>query len=427
MTLKITWENLKVDLHEKLVSALNDSGFPQVMPVQKAVVPLFAKNYDVAVEACTGSGKTLCFLIPVFNSLLAKKNKSGQPFSVILTPTRELAGQITTVASKLAQMLPPFKAVSLVGGSSIKEDFERINEAGRADIVVGTIGKMKEVLNNLKSEGVPSFLSFSSTEFLILDEADRLSAPEYEVDLRDIILKFPKQRRTGLFSATLTSAKIKDLIRLGLRNPAMIRLSTNVSSKGSTTQATNGAKPIEGENGGGQSNHSLPSTLHNFFRLFQSRTSKIVFLEHFLKEILKEPESKIIVFFNTCASVAFYEKLFKKIGFEKDIVATHGHLKMKKRQKIFESFEVKNTSRVLMTTDLISRGIDFHGVKWIIQVDPPQNPDSFIHRIGRTARAGQEGNALLLVSEKELRFIEYLRSNSVTLWLSFSLKSHPNS
>lgn len=205
----------------------------------------------------------------------------------------------------------------------------------------------------------------------------------------------PKQRRTGLFSATLTSKKIEDLIKVGLRNPAVIKLSK------------------KGENA-----HEIPNTLTNSYLICDGRIDKIFKM---MKLIEKNNTSKIIVFFNTCASVRFYYKLLKEYMRERPekfakipVLHIYGEMKQKKRLLTFNKFSTA-TAGLLFATDVIARGIDFPEVDYIFQIDPPQDPASFVHRIGRTARRGLEGAAVVFLDESEKDYIDFLHHKEMKI------------
>lgn len=158
---------------------------------------------------------------------------------------------------------------------------------------------------------------------------------------------------------------------------------------------------------------ALPTTLQNYYQIFQKRTEKFAFLINFL---VKHPNDKIIIFFNTCASVAYYHRILTSLSFLKgqEIKAIHGQMKQNKRNKIFQDF-VSNQKGVLIATDVIARGIDLPDVNWILQFDPPQDPNFYIHRVGRTARAGREGNALLMLLDHEDTYIRYLELKNIQI------------
>jgi ATP-dependent RNA helicase DDX55/SPB4 len=406
MTLKIGWKDLEYQLDERVIQVLEkDLGFNQVMPVQKATIPPFCKNFDVAVEATTGSGKTLAFLLPVFERLLKSKSleeewNSEEVRALIISPTRELAFQTYQIALKFQTRLPEFGIKCLFGKIPDQHD-EHKNEmqCKGQNILITTPGRLAEILKD-------DLQDLRKVEFLVLDEADRLLDSNFQQEIKNIILKLPKQRRTGLFSATLSSQKLDDLIKVGLRNPVIIRLTK--------------------ENDEWGSKHAVPATLSNFYKVVNTRIEKIVLLANY---ILAHKDLKVIVFFNTCDIVDFYHKMFSKYVEDRNNIfidyfvgKMNGEMKQAKRLTVYDTF-TKKQSGVLFATDVIARGIDFEDIDSIVQIDLPQDPNFFIHRIGRTARKGKEGTALVLVDESERVYIEYLNEKLVSNLSDFSHNS----
>jgi ATP-dependent RNA helicase DDX55/SPB4 len=382
-----------------------------MMPVQKATVPLFVKNYDCAVEAQTGSGKTLAFVIPIINQILKTPVHSKSEIrALIVSPTRELALQINEVVECFTREYPNLMSnLCLIGGLKNKSNIGLGEETGR-NVIVATPGRLIEIIQ----EKVPGFyLNFKELHYLVLDEADRLTENNFYDEIKSIILKLPKQRRTGLFSATLTSAKMDELIKLGLRNPIVIKLAKKT------------AKDIilaaENKERGGLEAHpddrlAIPEKLVNYYKIYESRVEKIAYVFKYLESCTK---NKTIIFFNTCASVQYYNKLFKeyfgrwgKGNIKKNMWMIHGEMKQKIRLKNLDEFS-KCEAGVIFATDVCARGIDIPTVNWIIQVDPPQDPMSYVHRIGRTARKGLDGEAVILLLESERGYLGYLESRSV--------------
>lgn len=390
MTLNIGWKDLDCKLSAPVLKALTETfKFPNVMPVQNAVVPNFVKNFDVAVEAATGSGKTLAFIIPIFEKLSKMENlEQDEIKALIITPTRDLANQTYQVAIKFQETIGNV-GVKCIYGQMGHDDGDKSKpkelESKGQNILITTPGRIAEIQKG-------NLMNLKSVEYLILDEADRLLDSNFSEEVKSIILQLPKQRRTGLFSATLSSQKLDDLIKAGLRNPVVIRLTKTKEEWGTK--------------------HELPVTLSNYYLVVANRLQKFHVLMNYL---LLHKDQKIIVFLNTCDSVAFYYKLFgvyihdRSEMFNKFFVGKiTGDIKQAKRTSVLEEFS-KIEKGVLFATDVIARGIDFDLIDSIIQVDIPQDPNFFVHRIGRTARKGTEGNALVLLDETERVYLdEYL-------------------
>lgn len=190
---------LEPALSQPTLAAIAALGFHTATPVQEATIPRLLRHQDVAVQACTGSGKTLAFLVPLFE-LLARRSDPLRKFqvgAVIIEPTRELAMQVYTVAKHLAETHDKLRLMLMVGGTDVQVDMQDFREHG-ANILVGTPGRLDDAMERLKE------MSFRELELLVLDEADRLLDMGFEASLNSILARLPKQRRTGLFSATQT-------------------------------------------------------------------------------------------------------------------------------------------------------------------------------------------------------------------------------
>lgn len=378
------WSLVDPPLSSSLLSVIsNDFKFSTMTPVQTATIPLFLKNKDVAVQACTGSGKTLCFLLPILEILIKEKRGKYHVGAIVISPTRELAGQIFAVLEKFMPSIPELSSILLVGGTESSQDFEYFRING-GNIVVATPGRLEETMAHL-----PEF-NVSKLEMLILDEADRLLDMGFEKSINTILKKLPKQRRTGLFSATQTS-QVEQLIRAGLRNPAVIEVS--VDSKNS--QAT-------------------PATLNNYYMILEADAKLATLVDY----LLHNSDKKIVVFFLTCAMVDYFYKILSELSqtSELQVIALHGQMPQNKRTSIYKGF-LEATSSILLTTDLIARGVDIPLVDTIIQYDPPQDPSFYIHRVGRTARAGNGGLAIVYLQPSEDNYVEFLRVKNVPIEL----------
>ncbi|KAJ6656725.1 hypothetical protein lerEdw1_003612 [Lerista edwardsae] len=374
-----TWASLPVKLSPGILRALEELRFTHMTPVQSATIPLFMTNKDVAAEAVTGSGKTLAFVIPILEILLRReeKLKKMQVGAVIVTPTRELAVQIDEVISHFTKYYPQFSQCLLIGGKNPMEDVERFKEQGTlseirnassvppptpdsGNIIVATPGRLEDMFRR-KSDGLDLVSSVKSLDILVLDEADRLLDMGFEASLNTILGLLPKQRRTGLFSATQTQ-EVENLVRAGLRNPVRI---------------------------------SICKVEEKFNQLV-----------HFLRQHKSE---KHLVFFSTCACVEYYGKALESLIKNVKIMCLHGKMKHK-RNRIFMEFR-KLPSGILVCTDVMARGIDIPEVNWVLQYDAPSNASAFVHRCGRTARIGHTGSALVFLLPMEEAYIKFLAIN----------------
>nr|XP_004668548.1 ATP-dependent RNA helicase DDX55 isoform X1 [Jaculus jaculus] len=379
-----SWESLPVRLHPQVLGALRELGFPHMTPVQSATIPLFMKNKDVAAEAVTGSGKTLAFVIPILEILLRReeKLKKSQVGAIIITPTRELAIQIDEVLSHFTKNFPQFRQILWIGGRNPGEDVERFKQQG-GNIVVATPGRLEDMFRR-KAEGLDLASCVKTLDVLVLDEADRLLDMGFEASINTILEFLPKQRRTGLFSATQTQ-EVENLVRAGLRNPVRI----SVKEKGVAASST----------------QKTPSRLENYYMVCKA-DEKFNQLVHFLRNHKQE---KHLVFFSTCACVEYYGKALEALVKGVPILCIHGKMKYK-RNKIFMEFRGLQ-SGILVCTDVMARGIDIPEVNWVLQYDPPSNASAFVHRCGRTARIGHGGSALVFLLPMEESYIHFLAIN----------------
>eukprot|EP00164_Ancoracysta_twista_P012085 GFYU01018859.1.p1 GENE.GFYU01018859.1~~GFYU01018859.1.p1 ORF type:complete len:704 (+),score=203.94 GFYU01018859.1:145-2256(+) len=389
-------------------------GFKHMTPVQESVLPLFLTNKDVAVEACTGSGKTIAFVVPIIEMLLRREEKfqTHHVGAMIIAPTRELAVQIFDVAKQfvkpppaevpegeegvneededdgeeeLKDERPDFSLLLLIGGSDVVDDEKKFSKHG-GTIIIGTPGRLDDFMQRSK------VAVYKTLEVLVLDEADRLLDMGFGPTVKGIIRKLPKQRRTGLFSATMTE-ELSDLMHAGLRNP--VQISVKVEGESSAHQAT-------------------PLKLHNSY-VFLEQDKKMSELFHYL---INNKDKKIMVFFLTCACVDYYTKLIQTLEYTKSIAkitwGLHGKMKQKKRMGIYDSF-LKAPTGIMVCSDLAARGLDIPDVETIIQYDPPQDPSYFVHRIGRTARMGKSGSSIVYINPNEADYIEFLAVRKVPI------------
>ncbi|XP_045432040.1 ATP-dependent RNA helicase DDX55 isoform X2 [Pipistrellus kuhlii] len=379
-----SWESLPVPLHPRVLGALRELGFPYMTPVQSAAIPLFLRNKDVAAEAVTGSGKTLAFVIPILEILLRReeKLKRGQVGAIIITPTRELAVQIDEVLAHFTKPFPQFSQILWIGGRNPGEDVSRFKEHG-GNIIVATPGRLEDMFRR-KAEGLDLASCVRSLDVLVLDEADRLLDMGFEASINTILELLPKQRRTGLFSATQTQ-EVESLLRAGLRNPVRV----SVKEKGAAASST----------------QKTPSRLENHYMVCKA-DEKFNQLVHFLRNHKQE---KHLVFFSTCACVEYYGKALEALVKGVEVMCIHGKMKFK-RNKIFMGFR-QLQSGVLVCTDVMARGIDIPEVNWVLQYDPPSSASAFVHRCGRTARIGHGGSALVFLLPMEEAYVNFLAIN----------------
>lgn len=348
---------------------------------------------DVAAEAVTGSGKTLAFVIPILELLLRRATqepwKQNEVGAIIISPTRELAAQTNAVLKPFADALH-FTHRLLIGGSeggAVEQDVITLKSKG-AHILIATPGRLLELFErkcNLNLCG-----RCKSLEILVLDEADSLL--QYTSNINTILKYLPLQRRTALFSAT-QKKEVQDLIRAGLRNPVLVRIREKATT-------------------------STPIRLSNYYRIVQPELK----LAHLLEFMRTKKIDKAMIFFPTCACVEYWHEVFPDLMPATKCLAMHGKMK-NRRFKVLEQFKTEEKA-ILLCTDVLARGIDIPEMNWVIQWEPPSNAAAFVHRVGRTARQGQHGNALILIQSSEDAYVEFLeRNQNVSLTKSDSAET----
>jgi len=380
------------EISPKTLQVLEGLGFHTATPVQQACIPLFCGHKDVAVDACTGSGKTLAFVVPILEKLsrLEVQLRENEVGAIVVSPTRELARQIYEVAKAFWDTLPWLQPLLLTGGSDPLIDVAAFNAEG-GNVIIGTPGRLSDVMKRCER------LDCRSLEVLVLDEADRLLDMGFKQQLDYIMGRLPKQRRTGLFSATQTEA-VEELARAGLRNPVRVKVAVKSLQ--------------EGDEGVKKSSQRIPLGLQIHYKVCKS-TEKLAQFIHFLQE---HKDQKVIAFMLTCACVDLHATLLKNLPAAKglQVKALHGRMKQSQRQATLSAFAAQKAG-CLLCTDVAARGLDIPDVEWILQLDPPQDPDSVVHRVGRTARMGRSGSALIFLMPHEEAYVDFLRVRKVPL------------
>ncbi|XP_039429486.1 probable ATP-dependent RNA helicase DDX55 homolog [Culex pipiens pallens] len=376
------WTDLGKPLSPPVLEVIEQLGFEKMTPVQAATIPLLLSYKDVAAEAVTGSGKTLAFVVPLVELLLKRQRdsawKKAEVGAIIVSPTRELATQISDVLGQFLghEELGKFSQKLLIGGNSVEEDVSGIVREG-ATVLVATPGRLKDLFERKGDLNMASRVK--SLELLVLDEADRLLDLGFETTINTILGYLPRQRRTGLFSATQTK-EVRDLMRAGLRNPVLV----SVKEKAAV---------------------STPKLLQNYYVIVEPQFKLAVLLDFIRKQDLK----KAMIFFPTCACVEYWGVALAELMRPMKVLALHGKMKAQ-RNRILTDFRESETA-LLLCTDVLARGVDIPEVDWVLQWDPPSNAAAFVHRVGRTARQGQEGNALIMLLPTEDAYVEFLTRN----------------
>ncbi|KAH8117380.1 DEAD-domain-containing protein [Phellopilus nigrolimitatus] len=427
------WTSLPVSLTPWVLEIINSFGYAQMTPVQASTIPLFMKHKDVVVEAVTGSGKTLSFVIPIIEKLVRRQHRlrKSEIGALVISPTRELAAQIHSVfelflnsqpknessqdeenISNKEDLYPPPLLLVSSSDSSPTQDVIRFLETG-ADIVVGTPGRVEEFILGKGRDAA----SVKELEILVFDEADRLLDLGFTQCITRILTALPKQRRTGLFSATMTDG-LSELVRVGLRNP--VRIVVRVEAKKTKNGEVLNEKIEE---------RRVPASLQNFY-VNCKLSEKMVQLFRIIKhESSSSNSARFIVYFATCACVDYFYRILPTLLPSISFSSLHGHIPPSKRTLSLHSFishaSTAHAPSVLLCTDVAARGLDLPDVDCVIQFDPPVDPKQFSHRCGRTARAGRDGRAWTLLSEKELGYVDFLSIRKIPLKEQERLPSEP--
>lgn len=348
-------------LSQPTASGLDASHFKTLTDIQKKGIPLALKGSDILGAAKTGSGKTLAFLVPVLDNLYRRRWTDMDGLgALILSPTRELAIQIFEVLRKIGRY-HNFSAGLVIGGKSLQEERDRL---GRMNILVCTPGRMLQHMDQTAA------FDIDNLQMLVLDEADRIMDMGFQGTVDAIVEHLPKTRQTLLFSATQTK-KVSDLARLSLKDPEYVSVHEAASS-------------------------ATPSTLQQHY-IITPLQEKLDTLWSFIRSNLK---SKILVFLSSGKQVRFVYETFRHLQPGLPLMHLHGRQKQTARLEITSKFSSSKHS-CLFATDVVARGLDFPAVDWVIQLDCPEDADTYIHRVGRTARYEQNGRAVLFLEPTE--------------------------
>jgi ATP-dependent RNA helicase DeaD len=355
----------KLGIIEPILKSIEDEQFEKPTEIQEKSIPLILTGEDVIAGAATGSGKTLAFAADIIQK--AKKGDGIQ--ALVLTPTRELAQQVAA-ALRVFSKYKPLKIIAIFGGVSINPQMEQLRTA---DVVIGTPGRILDHIGRRT-------INLRSVNTLVLDEADRMLDMGFIDDVKHIIQECPRERQTLLFSATI-SREIAQLAQRYMRTPVEVAAETYVDP----TKLT-------------QFYYDVPDNL------------KFSLLVHLLKH---EKAGLVMVFCNTRKNTDFVANNLKAAGI--DALAIHGGLTQDKRDRVMQRFHAQNVC-VLVCTDVAARGLDIPGVSHIYNYDIPKDSNDYIHRIGRTARAGEEGRAInILASRDHDSFRRVMRLRDVTI------------
>ena len=364
----------ELPLCDNLLDGLQAMNFKETTPIQEQAIPVILEHKDVIACAQTGTGKTAAFLLPLLNNLLTEPHEANKVNAIIMAPTRELAQQIDQQMEGFSYFTP-FSSVAVYGGND--GDAWEVQKRGLlsgADVVIATPGRLLLHINLYN-------IDFSGVKYFILDEADRMLDMGFYDDIMKIEKLLPKDRQTIMFSATMPP-KIQQLAKTILRNPVEITIAV--------------ARPPE-------------TILQTAYICYEAQKIEIV------KQLFSEKKpNKVILFSGKKQKVKEIAKTLQKMGLSAD--AMHSDLEQSERNSVMHEFRNERVN-ILVATDIVSRGIDIDDITLVINFDVPHDVENYVHRIGRTARAGDSGMAITFVSpEEQFRFSKIERFLKKTIY-----------
>eukprot|EP00239_Pterosperma_sp_CCMP1384_P009353 CAMPEP_0197862416 /NCGR_PEP_ID=MMETSP1438-20131217/39164_1 /TAXON_ID=1461541 /ORGANISM="Pterosperma sp., Strain CCMP1384" /LENGTH=457 /DNA_ID=CAMNT_0043479967 /DNA_START=74 /DNA_END=1447 /DNA_ORIENTATION=+ len=346
-------------------------------PVQSATLPHILQGKDVLGKAKTGTGKTLAFLIPTVERLLATRHQAikGAFYGLVLTSSRELANQIAAQAEMLVR-LHQLNITCMVGGININKDYRALNQ--QIDILVATPGRLNDHIAN--TQGFAEKLQGVQT--LILDEGDQLLDQGFEKDITKIISHLPTNRQSLCFSATVPHS-LKSVLGLALKKD--YHFADCVGAEADT--------------------HSGDTVEQTYAVVDMENIMMAVFI-HLLEETRTNPEHKVIIFLPTARETQLVAELLNAAGIR--VLEIHSRKSQAQRNKVSDEFRNARSS-VLLSSDVSARGVDYPDVSFVMQVGSPSGREQYVHRLGRTARAGKKGKGLLLLCDYEAFFLNSIK------------------
>lgn len=345
-------------LCDDIQSGLDAMNFKEATPIQEQAIPLILQKHDIIACAQTGTGKTAAFILPLLHNLQMEDNQTDAIKAIIMAPTRELAQQIDMQVEGFSYFLP-FSSVAVYGGNDAQAwDTQKRGLQKGADIVIATPGRLISHINLYN-------IDFSQVKYFILDEADRMLDMGFYDDIMLIASHLPKDRQTVMFSATMPP-KIRTLAKTILNQPAEIKIAVS--------------RPPD-------------AIMQTAFICYESQKQALV--KHLFST---HDANKVIIFSGSKIKVKEITKEFRKMGLS--VGEMHSDLDQAQRDQVMHDFK-NNRIGILVATDIVSRGIDIDDISLVINYDVPHDVEDYVHRIGRTARAGDEGLAITFVSEAE--------------------------
>ncbi len=349
--------------HPQINAGISNAGFINPTPIQSKTIPPILDGTDVIGLAQTGTGKTAAFVLPILQHLM--KGQRGKLRALILAPTRELAEQTHTVFKQLGTKTG-LRTLSIYGGVSAKPQINGLRSG--VDIVIACPGRLLDLKNQRA-------IDFKNIEILVLDEADRMVDMGFLPDVRRIINSLPKKHQTLLFSATMPN-EINRLIQQMLYKPLTIKIATD---------------------------EPLDTIDHAIYRVSQQQ--KLSLLVQLLSD---QKKGQVLVFTRTRRRATKLATQLSREGFS--TTSLQGGLSQSKRQKAMKAFR-KGDIKVLVATDIAARGIDVMKVSHVINYDVPNTVEDYTHRTGRTGRMDNQGTALTLVTQEDLKMVRSIERN----------------
>ena len=378
----------ELPLADEVLDALWDMHFDECTPVQEHTIPVILEGRDVISCAQTGTGKTAAFILPLLTNLLYDNHDPNKLNAIIMAPTRELAQQIDQQMEGFGFYVP-FSSVAIYGGNdSGAWGTQSTGLQKGADIVIATPGRLLSLMNIYN-------IDFSGVKYFILDEADRMLDMGFYDDIIAVVNRLPKDRQTIMFSATMP-ANIRKMAKAIMNNPAEVQIAVSRPPESIRQQAIDIFEPQKND---------------------------------YLKLLLKERNlKKVIIFVGKKQRVKDLTRALRAIHI--DARAMHSDLEQKERDEVMLDFR-NNKVDVLVATDIVSRGIDVDDIPLVINYDVPRDAEDYVHRIGRTARAENKGEAITLVSPEDKHFFNkierFLQKSIERLPLPASLGAAPDS
>ena len=355
----------ELGLSAELLRAVEEKGYNEATPIQQQAIPLVLEGRDVLAGAQTGTGKTAGFTLPLLQHLQKSSNNRRSIRALILAPTRELAAQVGESVRDYGSHLP-FRTAVIFGGVSINTQIDKLRKG--VDVVVATPGRL---LDHMQQKTI----DLSKVEILVLDEADRMHDMGFIRDIRKVIKAIPKERQNLLFSATF-SKEIRRLAADLLNSPTEIQVATRNTTADRVKQIVH---PVD-------------------------KGRKRELLSH---KIGSENWQQVLVFTRTKHLANRLAQQLSDDGIESS--AIHGNKSQAARTRALKEFK-EGSVRVLVATDIAARGLDIDRLPHVVNFELPHVPEDYVHRIGRTARAGQEGHAVSLVCVDELKLLRDIES-----------------